>query len=102
MTEDSAVNYLTVNQDGSYGLTATGPHGDLNLVMRERNRAVVFHFGGKQIVFRAVDGRIDAEYDPDDLTAAAQTVVAEVKRLLGQSSCGCVSLFPKGDKADDE
>ena len=81
--DDSAVNYLTVNQDGSYGLAATGSHGDLNLVMKHRSPSIAFVFGGRRLTFTLVDGKIDAEYDPADLTAAAQAVVAEVERLLG-------------------
>lgn len=39
--------------------------------------------GGKQLRFRrADDGRITVEYDPADLTEAAQAVITEVERLL--------------------
>ena len=90
----SAVNYLAVRQDGSYGLTVTSPVGDdLGIMMREKNRSIVFHFGGKRLKFTLVNGKIGAEYNPDDLAAAAQTVVSEVERLLGVG-CGA-------DRSDD-
>lgn len=79
-------NVLKIRQDGSYGLSANGPEGPVNVTMAYRNPAIRFVLGDKHVTFRLVEGQIDAEYNADDLTEAAQIVVSEVKRLLGQAN----------------
>lgn len=86
MTENlpDAVNYLQVRADGSYGLTAVGDLGPINIMRVEpRNPGIVFRIGPKRLAFRLNDeGKIDAEYEPEDLTEAAQAVVDEIRRIL--------------------
>ena len=83
MPSDEAVNYLQVRNDGSYGLTAEGLHGPINIIQKPKNPGIRFQVGSKGLTFRLNnEGLIDAEYDPEDLTEAAQAVVNEVRRIL--------------------
>ena len=78
--------YLQVRQDGSYGLNADGPTGPVNLNLTYRNPGIRFALGGKHVTFQLTDdGRIDVEYNAEDLTDAAQVMISEVKRLLRQT-----------------
>lgn len=78
-------NYLKVRSDGSYGLTAHGDYGPINITsVRPKNPAVIFPIGDKQLAFRLNDeGLIDVECDPADLTEMTQCVVNEIRRMLG-------------------
>jgi hypothetical protein len=77
-------NVLTVtNTDKPTTIMANSAVNFSPIIRANTVPAITFRFGDKQLTFRrADDGTIDAEYDPTDLTEAAQTVVNEVMRLI--------------------